>query len=56
MGRRVNFTVTCFYIVLFILMFFIQWGRDLKNKDNPQTAVEVIFLKAWFYKMNPFDA
>jgi hypothetical protein len=56
MGRRVNFAVTCFYIVLFIMMFFMQWGRDFKNKDNPQTAVEVIFLKAWFYKMKPFDA
>lgn len=56
MGRYVNFAVTCFYIVLFILMFFMQWGRDFKHKDNPQTAVEVIFLKAWFYKMKPFDA
>jgi len=56
MGRRVNFAVTFFYIVIFILMFFLQWGRDFSNKDKEKLAVEVIFLKAWFYKMKPFDA
>lgn len=54
-GLAVNFVISGFYFLLFLLISCFQYGADqINNRSNVQPAIEIFFLKNWFAMQTPF--